>query len=211
MKLPRTLMPGLARQLGRPSGPVGRFLVARMLNKNNRPWITAAADALALKDGNVAADIGFGGGVGLPLLLERVGPNGHVHGVDLAEAMVRRAIARHRGDRHRLTVHLGSITELPMGDASVDGAISINVIYFVEAAERAFAEVARVLKPGGRFVLGHADPDLMRELPFTEYGFRIRPIDQVMSLLEAAGLPVKEDKRVGDGDRAYHLLLGEKG
>jgi arsenite methyltransferase len=211
MKLPGSLMPQLAKQLGLPSGPVGRFLVARMLNKNNRPWITAAADALALKDGNVAADIGFGGGLGLGLLLERVGPNGHVHGVDLAEAMVRRALRRHRQDRNRLTVHLGSITELPMGDASVDGAISINVIYFVEEADRAFAEIARVLKPGGRFVLGHADQDFMRNLPFTRYGFRIRPMEQLMGLLEAAGLPVKEHKRVGESERAYHLLVTERG
>ncbi|MGI5131575.1 class I SAM-dependent methyltransferase [Pseudonocardia sp. CA-107938] len=208
MKLPSSVMRHLARQLGRPSGPVGRYVIARMLNKGNGPVVAAAVDALALQHGDVAADIGFGGGVGLPLLLDRVGPGGHVHGVDLAEDMVRQATARHRTDR--LTVHLGSITDLPLDDASVDGAISINVIYFVEAADRAFAEVARVLKPGGRFVLGHADPDFMRGLPFTRHGFRIRPIELVTSLLGEAGLPVTEHQRVGDGDRAYHLLVGTR-
>lgn len=58
---------GLAAQLGRPDGLRGR-LVARMLNRANRANVTAAVEAAGLVPGQTAADIGFGGGVGLPLL-----------------------------------------------------------------------------------------------------------------------------------------------
>jgi len=51
-------------------------LVGMMLNRSNRGTIAQAIDALELQPGAVAADLGFGGGVGLALLLERVGPNG---------------------------------------------------------------------------------------------------------------------------------------
>lgn len=123
MGLRDSFMAGLAGQLGRPSGPVGRFVIARILNRGNRVTITAAADALELRSGSAAADIGFGGGLGLGLLLDRVGPTGRVHGVDYSPAMVRRAAARHRRERHRLMLDRGSITALPLGDATIDGAI----------------------------------------------------------------------------------------
>lgn len=205
------VMAKLASQLGLPTGLVGRLFIARTLNKNNRPLVSAAVDALELRAGAVAADIGFGGGVGLGVLLDRVGPTGHVHGADLSPDMVRRAAARHRADSHRLTVHGGSITALPLDDASVDGAICVNVVYFVAELDRAFAEVARVVKPGGRFVLGVGDPDMMRDLPFTKHGFRIRPIEELTAGLDAAGLPVKEHRRVGDTERAFHLLVARRG
>jgi SAM-dependent methyltransferase len=206
MKLPRVLMPALARQLGRPSGVVGRLVIARMLNKGNRGMVTKTVDALELGAGEVGADIGFGGGVALELLLERVGPAGRVLGVDFAPAMVSQAAARFRKEP-RLTVFEGSITELPLGDASVDGISSTNTIYFVEDLDTAFAEVARVLKPGGRFALGIADPDMMRKLPFTQHGFRIRPVDEVCETLTAAGLAIKDRRKIGKEDRFFHLIV----
>jgi arsenite methyltransferase len=208
MQPPRLLMQALARQLGRPSGPVGRFYLARALNKSNRGMVTPTVDALELRDGDVGGDVGFGGGVALELLLARVGPAGRVVGVDLSPDMVRRAAAKYRDSR--LRVYEGSITAMPLGDATVDGMSSTNTIYFVDDLEKAFAEVARVLTPGGRFALGIADPDFMRKLPFTAYGFRIRPIEDVVGRLTGAGLTIKEQRRVGNSDRAFHLIVARR-
>ena len=69
---------GLARQLRHPAGLAGH-LVGLMMNRRNRRTITAAVDALAPSEGAVVADIGFGGGVGVELLLDRVGAAGRVH------------------------------------------------------------------------------------------------------------------------------------
>jgi arsenite methyltransferase len=164
MRVPQPLMPALARQLGRPSGPVGRF-VARRLNKGNRPLITPTVEALDLRPGEVGGDIGFGGGLALELLLNRVGPSGRVIGVDVSPDMVRRAAARFTDAR--LRVYQGSITALPLPDASVDAVSSTNTVYFVDDLAKAFTEVARVLSAGGRFALGIGDPDMMRAMPVT--------------------------------------------
>lgn len=53
--------------------------------------ITSAVDLAAPIQGQVVADLGFGGEVGLRLLLDRVGPYGRVHGIDLSADMVKRA------------------------------------------------------------------------------------------------------------------------
>jgi arsenite methyltransferase len=202
-------MPALARQLGRPSGPVGRLLIARMLNKANRGIVTPTVDALELRDGEVGADVGFGGGVALELLLDRVGPTGQVIGVDLSPAMVSKAAARFRQER-RLRVYEGSITGLPLGDATVDGISCTNTIYFVDDLDKAFAEVARVLTPTGRFALGIGDPELMRKMPVTRHGFRIRPVDEVVGMLSAAGLTIKEQRKIGSSERSFHLIVARR-
>lgn len=208
MKPPRLLVRRLARQLGRPSGPFGRLVMAGRLNKANRGMVTPTVDALQLRPGEVGADIGFGGGLALELLLDRVGPTGTVIGVDLSPDMVRRAAARYKDTR--LRVYEGSITALPLGDASVDGVSSTNTIYFVSDLDAAFAEVARVLTPGGRFALGIGDPEFMRKLPVTEFGFQIRPIEQVVAALTGAGLTIKEQRRVGSSERAFHLIVARR-
>lgn len=208
MKPPRALLPALARQLGRPSGPFGRLLLARMLNKANLGMVTPTVDALDLRDGEVGADFGFGGGVALELLLNRVGPSGRVIGIDISPAMVRRAAARFKDPR--LSVYEGSITSVPLGDATVDAVSSTNTIYFVEALDQGFAEVARVLTPGGRFALGIGDPDLMRKMPVTQHGFRIREVDEVCDTLTAAGLAIKDRQKIGKGGRFFHLIVSRK-
>src|SRR5580765_7132418 len=203
---------GMASQLGKPTGLRGRF-VAIMLNRGNRGAIIAAIDALGLKPGAVAADLGFGGGVGLALLLERVGPGGRVHGIDFSPTMVNRATRRFRSDvaSGRLHINHGSITELPLQDGSIDGAITINTIYFIADLDRAFEELARVIAPAGRVVVGIGDPSMMARMPTTPFGFSIRQPDVIVAVAKSAGLALQDHKRVGQGDDAAHLLVFEHG
>ena len=71
-----------------------------------------------------------------------------VLGVDLSEAMVRRATER-IGPR----VAVGDALCLPMGDATVPQALSVWVLHVVGDVQDALTEVARVLEPGGRYVV----------------------------------------------------------
>ncbi len=201
-------MAGLARQLGRPEGLRGR-LVALRLNKGNRGTVSAAVDATGVGSGQRAADIGFGGGIGLQILLDRVGSAGHVDGVELSTTMLKAAERRYRGAcaEGRLALHAGTLGELPLEDESLDGLITVNTIYFVEDLPGAFRELARVITPSGRAVVGMADPAAMAAMPFTAHGFRLRPVDEVERLLREAGLTDIRHERVGDGDDAYHLLI----
>ncbi len=208
MNLRTRMMKGLATQLGHPRGPLGRVVGAR-LNRRNRGTVTAAIDALGGLDGAAAADLGFGGGVGLEVLLERVGPAGHVHGVELSDTMLSGAQRRFKREvsEGRLQLHAGSLTDLPLADDSLDAAMTINTIYFLPELEAAFLELARCLKPSGRAVVGIADPKMMRKLPFTAHGFNIRPVAEVVAQLSRAGLALQEDRRTGAGDEAGHLLM----
>lgn len=198
----------LARQLGRPAGVVGR-LVGRSLNRSNQVVVAGAVEAAALEPGQAAADIGFGGGVGLAALLSRVGDAGQVHGVEISPTMVAAARRRFRRElvADRLRLHEASMDRLPIADASLDGVISTNTIYFIEDLGSAFRSLARVLRPSGRAVLGIGDPAAMAGLPFTEHGFRLRPVAEVVEHLREAGLELVEDRNVGDARIPFHLLI----
>ena len=201
----------VSRQLGRPTGLVGR-VVGRALNRGNRSAIVAAVDAAEASDGCTVAEIGFGGGAGLALLLDRVGPTGVVHGIEISQTMLagaRRRFAK-QIDEKRLQLHEATMQLLPLPDGSVDAVVSTNTIYFVDDLSAAMAELARVLRPGGRLGLGVADPAAMEKMPFTKHGFTVRPISEVVESLRQAGLTLVEDRRVGDGPDAFHVLACER-
>lgn len=211
MVLRTSLTAGLARQLSLPHGIRGA-VVARVLNSRNRAAVAGAVAALDVRPGQRVADLGFGGGVGIGLLLAAVGEAGRVVGVDLSPSMVRRASRRYRRQisAGRVQVYTASMTDLPLPADSVDRVMSLNTFYFLAEPDRACAELARVTAPGGRVIVGLGDPSAMAGEPVVGHGFRIRPVADVMALLSAAGLAVLRDERVGSGDGAYHLLVAEK-
>jgi ubiquinone/menaquinone biosynthesis C-methylase UbiE len=205
------LLSTIAGQLGRPHGLVGRG-VAIMLNRGNRRSVAAAVQATEIEPGGVAADIGFGGGVGLSLLLDRVGDDGLVHGIEVSEDMLRRARSRFAAhiEAGRLRLTDGSLTAVPLDDNSVDAAITVNTVYFVPELDAACAELARVLRPRGRVVVGIGAPEAMARLPFTSYGFTLRPVSDVIAALQKAGLDVVEQSRLDDIAIPHHLLVAQR-
>ncbi len=104
-----------------------------------------------LSGGARVVDIGSGAGTDLLLAARNVGSSGHAIGVDMTAEMRDRARAgaRECGLTH-VEVLEGDATSLPLDDASVDVVISNGVLNLVPEKERAFAEIARVLRPGGR-------------------------------------------------------------
>jgi arsenite methyltransferase len=114
--------------------------------------------------GETVLDIGCGAGMDLLLLAKRIGPTGHGVGVDMTDLMVERArqSAQAMG-LSQVEVRKGDATALPVADASIDVVSSNGVLNLVLEKERAFAEILRVLKPGGRLHL--ADIALDMELP----------------------------------------------
>ena len=96
-------------------------------------------------------DIGCGAGTDLLLAARRVGPTGRAIGIDMTADMRERARAgAHACGLTHVEVREGDATELPLENASVDVVISNGVLNLVPEKERAFAEIARVLRPGGR-------------------------------------------------------------
>src|SRR5262249_49711069 len=114
-----------------------------------------ALGLLALRTSDHVLEIGFGHGKTLDLAAARV-PEGFVAGVDVSEDMVGMAHQRCKKAIRRglLEVKLGDSSSLPFPDDSFDKALCIHTLYFWKDPIRDLREIYRVLKPGGRFVLG---------------------------------------------------------
>jgi arsenite methyltransferase len=132
-----------------------------------------------------------------------------VHGIEIADDMLRRARSRFGRDVQsgRLRLSSGSMTALPLDDNSVDTLITLNTVYFISELDADFAELARVLRPGGRAVIGIGDPDVMARLPFTPHGFIIRPVGEIAAALQDSGLQV-EQRRIDEKPMPRYLFIG---
>jgi ubiquinone/menaquinone biosynthesis C-methylase UbiE len=135
-----------------------------------------ALEELALVPGERFLEIGFGGGA---LLRAARAVGAQVSGADVSEAMVARA----KG----LDVRVAIAEVLPFEDGRFNKAASLNSLYFWPDPERALGEIARVLRPGGRLLLGFEPPAELRKYPGHVYGFRLFEVAEVRALMEAAG------------------------
>ncbi len=104
-----------------------------------------------VRAGQTVLDLGSGAGIDLLIAAGKVGPTGRVIGVDMTDEMIARARANvAEAGLTNVEVRKGIIEQLPVEDASVDWVISNCVINLSPDKERVFADIARVLKPGGR-------------------------------------------------------------
>ena len=109
---------------------------------------TAVAE---LREGETVLDLGSGGGIDVILSARRVGPTGLAYGLDMTDEMLElaRRNAREAGvDNVRFLK--GYMEDVPLADGSVDLIISNCVINLSADKPKVFAEMARVLRAGGR-------------------------------------------------------------
>jgi arsenite methyltransferase len=104
-----------------------------------------------IEPGAVVLDLGCGAGTDLLIAAQMTGAGGRAIGVDMTPAMLDRAAASaHAIGLENVELHEALIESLPLGDESVDVVISNGVIDLVPDKDAAFAEIDRVLRPGGR-------------------------------------------------------------
>ena len=105
----------------------------------------------ALERGATVIDIGSGGGMDCMLAAKQVGPSGTVIGIDMTDAMLERSSGAARAaGLVNIRFEKADMTRLPLADESVDVVISNGVINLAPDKEVVFAELFRVVKPGGR-------------------------------------------------------------
>lgn len=103
-----------------------------------------------VQPGQVVLDLGCGAGIDLMLAARQVGETGRVIGIDMTDAMIERARANARQAGHaNIEVRKGYIEALPVESGSVDWVISNCVLNLSPDKPAVFAEIARVLAPGG--------------------------------------------------------------
>ncbi len=104
-----------------------------------------------LREGETVLDLGSGGGIDVLLSAQRVGATGTVYGLDMTDEML--ALAQHNKAEAGVTnAHFlkGEIEHVPLPAESVDVVISNCVINLSTDKAQVLAEIARVLRPGGR-------------------------------------------------------------
>ena len=144
----------LMRAFGRPTGILGRLggvIMARM----NRRMAQRAIELLDIQPSDRVLEIGFGPGVGIQLLASSAS-SGWVAGVDPSEEMIEQAKARNATGigAGRVELRRGSVERMPFKDLTFDKALAINSMQVWRDAVAGLRETRRVLRPGGRIVLG---------------------------------------------------------
>jgi SAM-dependent methyltransferase len=155
------------------------------------------ADALGLRPGQWVADVASGPGSTAFLLANEYGVT--VDGIDLGDAAVAAANAKaaHAGIHDLCSFSVGDAERLPLSDESVDAVVCECALCTFPDKAVAAAEMARVLKPGGRVGITDVtvdpqrlDPELASLAGWVACVADARPVTEYCRHLERAGLEV---------------------
>ena len=192
----------LSRQLSGPSGRAGR-VVAALMNRGNRKMNLAALDlsrpspAGASSSSASAAAATSTSCSSAASMSPRVDP-----AADMVAALRARRAAEI--DAGKLVPEVGAVESLPLADASLDGAVTINTVYFWPALEPGLAELRRTLRPGGILVIGIRDGAVMTNVDPSI--FTLRTPQEIRDALATAGFT---DTRIeSPPDQQVHFIVG---
>lgn len=147
------LFQNYVRQTKKPEGFLGKIMIKGMNSGHARmaDWGMAHLQGIAPAE---IIDIGCGGGRNAGELLRRY-PNAKVTAIDYSPLSVEQAEAYNRSaaSAGRCIVQQGDVSALAFGSENYDLATAFETIYFWPGLTDCFSEVARVLKPGGRFLI----------------------------------------------------------
>jgi SAM-dependent methyltransferase len=150
-------------------------------------WLQALVEGLNLGPEQLLVDLACGaGGPGLWAAKES---DASLIGVDLSVEATKRASERigPLGMSGKAMFRQGSFDATGLESASADGVMSVDALQYVPDKTKALAEVARIVRPGGRFafVAFELDPDRLAGLPFWE-----DPVSDYRPILEQVGFEV---------------------
>lgn len=136
-----------------PKGEEGAIMLSRMNNSHAELTQWALSHISIEKDGK-ALDIGCGGGAALKRL-SSVMPRGKLFGIDHSEVAVRSATENNSADiaSGKMKVIRASVSDMPFDSGYFDLIITVESFYFWRSPIEELAQVRRVLKKGGAFLL----------------------------------------------------------
>ena len=191
--MPETIPEVPAGHPEKPEGEDGFALVARMNGVHHEELSEWGLSFLQVPDDAHALDIGCGGGANIARLLARA-PKGQVTGVDFSPVSVQ-ASSEHNAQaiqQGRCQVLEGNSSDLPLPDKAFDVVTAFETVYYWDLAT-AFAEVHRVLKPGGQFLVCNEDDGLnegMHEFAKKVPTMVIYTVDELTAALKQAGFSI---------------------
>lgn len=172
-----------------------------------------------VKEGETVLDLGSGAGIDCFIAAQKVGPSGKVIGLDMTPAMLEAARRNAKtGGYTNVEFRKGEAEDMPVESASVDWVISNCVINLSPDKPRVFAEINRVLKPGGRLsisdIVAESLPEFVRHDESSYCGCvggAIPAADYLRGLTQAGLVEVKAESRLDyTPEMIRGFLLGDE-
>jgi len=175
-------------QARKPSGIIGRFLMTKIFNDGNAELNSFVKDILSLQKENKVLEIGFGPGK-LINEMAAITTDGVVTGIDFSQVMLKKASKLNKQyiSKGKVILRKGECSSLPFENESFDKLCSINTLYFWKEPDKNFSEMFRVIKSGGKIVIGFRDDKQMNNLNLSADVFRYYSQEDVLNMLAGAG------------------------
>jgi arsenite methyltransferase len=175
----------VARQLADPNGFMGT-VIRFMMNRHNARMNHFTLRQLNLEPADHVLEIGFGGGLTLPSLLNA---SAFVTGLDRSSDVIAWAKRRFANQitSGRADFRHGNVESLPFGAAIFNKVCTVNTVYFWTSLEAGFAEIYRVLKPTGRTAVGFLPKERMDRMGMPNDIFTTRAPLEVVGAMTKAG------------------------
>ena len=190
MEMAMGLFKNFVNQTRKPEGVLGKMMLSGM-NSGHAKMADWGLSHLPAIHSAKAVDLGCGGGRNAGELLKRY-PKSHVTAVDYSELSVKKATGYNRSmiAAGRCAVMQGDVSDLRLPSDSFDLATAFETIYFWPGLDRCFSEVARILKPGGLFMIcNESDGTDAASLKYEKIieGMKNHTAEEIEKSLKAAG------------------------
>lgn len=187
-------------QTRKPEGTLGKLMLSGM-NSGHAKLADWGISRLPDLSPARIADLGCGGGRNLSTLLQRYAA-AQAEGVDYSPLSVKKALAYNEAavKNGRCRVYEGDVSALPLADGFYDLATAFETVYFWPGLKQCFAEVRRILKPGGIFlIVNESDGTDLTGKKFEKIidGMRIYTGGELTTALKTAGFTPVEICRHG--------------
>ena len=180
----------IARQFGNPTGFGGKVSTL-IMNCLNRKLYEAIIENLNIRTTDTILDIGFGNGY----LVRRLSNKNlqKMCGIDISPDMLKVTgkKVKKKIEQGKVELLLADVQDLPFENDCMDKVYTINTVYFWQDTERGFAEIKRVLKPGGIFLNVIYLKEWLDKLPMTQYGFSKYTAEQIEKMTVESGLKIE--------------------
>lgn len=175
-----------------------------------------------IEEGQTVIDLGSGAGNDIFVVRAIVGEKGRAIGVDMVPEMIEKATANAAElDYRNVAFHLGEIEDMPLDSGIADVVVSNCVLNLVPDKDRAFAEIHRVLKPGGHFCVSDIvlEGELPAELAQAAVAYAgcvsgAQRKEEYLGTIRAAGFPeasIRSTRQVHLPEAMLVEILGDEG
>ena len=202
---------GFFENTRRPKGFGGKVMV-KMMNSGHRKLARWGFSQISVNENAKILDAGCGGGANIALWLKTC-KSGHVAGIDYSGISVGESQKRNSFaiKENRCEIVQGNVADMPFADNAFDCVSAFETIYFWPGLKTCFAEVCRILKNGGIFLIcNESDGTNTADEKWTEKigGMKIYNKEQICAALKSAGF--SETESFSDEEKHWLCVLAIK-